>query len=95
MYTEDLAVLGRSFIDINDFYSLINPSSPDLGPAIKEFFDGSEGFGNCEILRLMCWANMEGLFNDDRLKREAKKIQDYNIEKIRKLLRECKDFWGF
>ena len=93
MYSEDLVVLGESFRRGKEFYSeFLEPSARDLGEAIKDFFKSIEDLTNDDILKMMCWIDMESIISDTKLAKSIRKIQSYNITNMSNLLRELKDF---
>lgn len=94
MYSEDLVVLGESFRRGREFYSefLAPCTSGDLGDAIKVFFKKIQDLANEDILKMMNWIDMKSIISDTALAESAKKIQLYNINRVRNLLRELKDF---
>ena len=93
MYIEDLVVLAESFLKGKQFYSeLLGPSSGDLGEAIKFFFKNVDKLTDDDILKIMSWIDMLSIISNNNLNESIKKIQSYNITKVRNLLKELKDF---
>ena len=93
MYSEDLVVLGESFRRDKEFYSeFLAPAAGDLGKTVQTYFEKVKDLTKEDILKMMCWIDMESVISDTELAETVKKIQTYNVTKIRNLIAELKDF---
>lgn len=92
MYVEDLAILAESIHLNRDFYELLMDKNVDIGRKTGEFIHAVHSFTYEKLSQIMSYADIDQIGSDEECKGLLKKHFDYNVERVRRMLREIGSF---